>query len=307
LRRYNTFERRLFKLDNIAPDEYPGLLLLVRERPEMSSGETAAERIVRREIVKYFHKEIHNRYRLEHILSIPEVMKKSLLDGLSQVDVDRFESLFLYTVYPELESREKRDRSFVSLVHMLRNPRALVHIIPAVPRIMLKYGAQFPYALRIGLNSVLAFNHSMRLENKMVANLIMMSKQDGITIDSSYQIDPEDYRAAYTMTPYAKAKHMIELANSVMTAGSQGNIMDTAWSIMDEVQASLIFKDKQRGAAGMSPEHAKDIDAIEYGKSALDNIRSTFNLYDREGMLRMIDISLINEMDYIDKMYNKKK
>ncbi|MFA6450921.1 MAG: hypothetical protein WCX65_15715 [bacterium] len=273
----------------------------------MSTGENDAERIVRRETVKYFHREIHNRYRMEHILSIPEVRKNDLLNGLNQTDIDRFESLFLSTVYPELESREKRDRSFGSLVRMLRNPRKLAHIIPAIPRIMLKHGTQFPYALRVGLNSVLAFNHSMRLENKMVENLIRMAREDEIRIDNDYQIEHEDYRAAYTMAPYANAKHMIGLAHSVMTAGSQGNIMNIAWEIMNDVQASLIYKDMGRADAGLESEHSQDIDAIEYGKTALDNIRSTFNLYDNKGMLRLIDISYVNELDYIDVMYGKKK
>jgi hypothetical protein len=273
----------------------------------MSSEENFAQRKIRREVVKYFHREIHNRYRMERLLSIPEIRDMKLLEGLNQTDIDRFESLFLNTVYPELDSREKRDRSFESLIKMLKNPRKLVIIIPAIPRIMLKYGSQFPYAMRVGLNSVLAYNHSARLENKMVENLMRIANEDLIAIDESYQIDPEDYRAAYTMVPFEKAKSMIGLAHGVMTAGSHGNIMNTAWNIMDEVQASLIGKDKSRAAAGLSPEHAKDIDAIEFGKSALDNIRSTFNLYDHTIMLRLIDISRFNELDYIDKMYNKKK
>jgi hypothetical protein len=273
----------------------------------MPTGESTAARVARREIVKYFHKEIHYRYRMEHLLTIPEINQKKLIDGLSQTDIDRFESLFLSTVYPTLESREQRDRSFESLVKMLKNPRKLAHIIPAIPHIMLKYGTQFPYALHVGLNSVLAFNHSMRLENKMVENIVRMAAEDGIKIDEAYELDPEDYRAAYTMVPYDKAKYMIGLAHGIMNAGSHGKIMDTAWNIMFEVQESLVNKDKGRIAAGLAPEHSQDIAAIEFGKSALDNIRSTFNLYDNTIMLRLIDISRINELDYIDRIYGKKK
>ncbi len=272
----------------------------------MALDETPGERIIRREVVKSFHKEIHNRYRMEHLLAVPELTKKKLLENVTQTDVDRFEALFLSTVYPELESREKRDRSFGSLIRMLKNPRALAHIIPSIPRIMLRYGTQFPFALKIGLNSVLAFNLSMKLENKMVENLAAIAAERGVKIDKSYKIDDEDYRTAYIIVPYENARHMIGLAHSVMTAGSQSGIMDTAWNIMNEVQASLIQKDENRVEAGLQPEHAQDIDAIEYGKSALDNIRSTFNLYDKAMMLRVIDISWINELDYLDKMYGRK-
>lgn len=271
----------------------------------MTKQESPEEHLIRREVVKYFHREIHKRYRMEHLSGIPEIAKRRLLEGLTQEHIDNFEALFLSTVYPELELRETRDRSFESLVKMLKNPRKLAHIIPAIPSIMLRYATLFPYAMKVGLNSVLAFNHSMRMEDKMVENLARMAEESGRKINGTYKLDPEDYRKAYVMVPYEKARHMIGLSNSVMKAGRNMTIMDAAWNIMDEVQASLIHKDKSRTAAGLETEHGQDIDAIEYGKAALENIRSTFKQYDSDTMRRMIEISHINELDYNDIMYGK--
>jgi len=138
----------------------------------MPQSETNEKVIVRRKAVKYLHSEIHARYRICSLENVPDIISKKLLDGIDQNDIDRLEALFLSAVYPELDNRAERDKSFESLIKLLKNPRALVHIIPSIPGIMMKHGARFPQALRIGLNSVIAFNLSNHLENTIVEKYI---------------------------------------------------------------------------------------------------------------------------------------
>ncbi len=267
--------------------------------------ESRERRIIRREVVKRLHFDIHGRYRSEHLVAVPEISSKNMLEGIGQADIDRLESLFLSTVYPELDAREQRDRSFESLIRMLKNPHALSDIIPSLPRIVLRYGTRFPIALRIGLNSVMAFNHAMKLENKMVEYIagIYGSRKEEVT--PSLILDWNDYHEAYVKVPYAEGVHMIKLARWIMKAGASSDIMNTAWNIMDEVEKSLVKKDESRRSAGAEPAHEQDVVAIEYGKKALDNIKSTFSDYERGVMLRMIEISFATEIDYLDRMYDR--
>lgn len=273
---------------------------------DVTIEENPQRRIIRRETVKYLHSEIRNRYRIRNIENIPDIKDRCLLDGVDQKDIDRLEALFLGTVYPELEARQARDRSFDSLVKMLRNPAKLVNIIPTIPYIMFKYGTRFPRALRVGLNSVIAFTMSNRLENKMVENLEGIYRKKGTKIDESFKLKKEDYDSAFVMVPYGEARKMINLARVVIKAGSQTGMIETAWAILDEVEKTLDVKDRAFRGNGCGPEHWDDICAIEYGKSVLDNLRGAFQSYTRDRIFRMAEISWIVEINYLDRMYGKK-
>ncbi|HPI78121.1 MAG TPA: hypothetical protein PLK80_15440, partial [bacterium] len=100
---------------------------------------------------------------------------------------------------------------------------------------------------------------------------------------------------------------MVKLAKWVMTAGSDRAVVDTAWSVLNEVSRSLEIKDQKRVESGLPAEHADDIRAISYGKSVVDNIRNIFGDYEKRVMLRMIEISWLSEIDYIDRMYTGKR
>ncbi|HOC92230.1 MAG TPA: hypothetical protein PKH33_07675 [bacterium] len=273
----------------------------------MPQNETNEKVIVRRKAVKYLHSEIHARYRICSLENVPDIVSKKLLDGIDQNDIDRLEALFLSAVYPELDNRAERDKSFESLIKLLKNPRALVHIIPSIPGIMIKHGARFPQALRIGLNSVIAFNLSNHLENTIVENIFKECRERCLTVNEGFAIEPEMYRRAYVMTPCEDATRMVKLAKWVMTAGSDRAVVDTAWSVLNEVSRSLEIKDQKRVESGLPAEHADDIRAISYGKSVVDNIRNIFGDYEKRVMLRMIDISWLSEIDYIDRMYTGKR
>ncbi|HOO56691.1 MAG TPA: hypothetical protein PLN69_07695 [bacterium] len=264
------------------------------------------EEIVRKQIVKLLHREIKSRYEIDHLESIPEIVEQNLLSGIGYDEILKFENMFLSVVYPEIEERHNRDKSFESLIKMMKNPRALASIIPSIPMIMIKYSTRFPSALRVGLNSVIAFNLSMRLENSMVENILKISNERNIEIDESFEINFEDYKRAYVTVPFNEAKKMIGLSMSIIKAGSRQGMMNTAWCILDEVQCSLASKDNSRCECGMNPQHKDDIAAIAYGKDVLEIINSTFSDFTRDEIDRIIEISRISETDYMEKMYGKK-
>ncbi|MFH1540213.1 MAG: hypothetical protein ABIH66_14760, partial [bacterium] len=115
------------------------------------------ETLVRKEAVRFLHAEFRVRYRIKNVRDIPEPGMNGLLEGIVQEEIDVLEDLFLTTIYPDLEGRRERDKSFESLLRLLKNPTKLYRVIPSMPFIALRHAAAFPVALRIGLSTIIAY------------------------------------------------------------------------------------------------------------------------------------------------------
>jgi hypothetical protein len=270
---------------------------------ELAKTESREQSIVRREAVKFLHAEIFGRYRIEHLATIPEIKRDNLLAGISQVDIDQLQSLFTSTIYPEVDQRSLRDKSFESMLRMLKAPYKLTAVIPTIPRIMIKYATLFPAALRVGLNTVMAYTLSNRLEDQMVGILMGIYEQRGQKITNTLVVTREDYLAAYVQVPYSEGRKMIGLSSVVMKAGRRRVLVQSTWDILNDVQSALITKDVHLKKSGALPQHEDDISAIEFGKFVLKKVLDTFGMFSEQVMERMIRISYITEMEYLDRMY----
>ncbi|MEW6202076.1 MAG: hypothetical protein AB1546_08885 [bacterium] len=261
--------------------------------------------IVRKKAVKFTHDEIKERYRLENIRRIPNHRMNGFLKDISQADIDILEDLFLTTIYPEPDARYERDKSFESLIKMLKNPHKLTLIIPSLPSIALRHAIVFPTALRIGLNSVIAHSRSIKLENRLVSNLINIFHTTGKTITPSLIITPEEYFEAYRSIKYEEGKKMIDIAVWIVRAGKKKETVNSARAILSDVKDALDRIDEQNRNAGRQKIYPDDIGAIEYGIRTLDKISSCFDYFSPEKTDRLIKISHTVEMDYLNRNYGR--
>lgn len=271
----------------------------------MTKVESAERTIVRKLTVKRLHDEIKKRYATESILNVPEVSAENLMKGIEREHIDRLQALFTSTIYPEVDDRADRDKSFESLVKLLKAPHRLTSIIPSLAGIMFHHAGIFPAALRVGLNTVIAYTLSNRLEDRLVDGLMKIYESRGDKITSSMKLKQEDFVASYVAIPYNDGKKMINLATTVMKAGKNKPLVDATWEILCQVQDAMGNKDKNIIRNGGSPQHKDDIEAIEYGKSVLRKVIDAFNFDSPDLMDRMITISHHVEFHYLDTMYGK--
>ncbi len=263
--------------------------------------------IVREKIVAMLHAEIKKRYNIPHLSGIPQITERQLLTGLSDNHIDHLYDLFTTTIYPPPDTRRSdRDRSFSSLIRLLKSPHKLTFLIPSLPRIMMKYATHFPTAMKAGLSTILAYNLSLRLENRMVDALHEYLIVRNTPITPGLTLTDGDFRHSYFSIPQSDGRKMITLAINVMRAGKRRGIVKATREILVEVQNSLAAKDRQLTASGRSPEHSDDIAAIDYGKIVLDKFQETFGGFDEPTMERLIEISYITEIDYLERMHGAK-
>lgn len=269
----------------------------------MAKAESREKSIVRKLTVKRLHDEIHDRYSTESMLLVPAIKSGDLLKGINRDDIDRLQALFTSTIYPEVDARADRDKSFESLVKLLKAPQKLTSIIPSLAGIMLHHALIFPAAMRVGLNTVVAYSLSNRLEDQLVDGLMKIYTERGDKITASTKLSPQDYHDSYVTIPYAEGKRMINLAAAVMKAGKRKALVDASMEILCQVQEAMAHKDQNIERNGGKPQHPDDIAAIEYGKSVLKKVMDAFNYDSAETMDRMINISTIVELHYLNNMY----
>lgn len=269
----------------------------------MAQNESREASLVRKKAVEFLHGEIHRRYRIEYLAKIDKIASENLLEDITQDDIDKMEALFTSTVYPKVEERGELDKSFESMIKMLKKPHRLAFIIPSIPRITLKHASIFPSAMKMGVSTVVAYTLSKRLENKLVTGLMKTYGQNGTKIDESLEIDFEDYRRAYVTVPYSEGRRMIGYAHTVMQAGRNMKLVNSTHEILKDVRSALIEKDESLKKSGRQPQHTDDIDAIAFGMGVLDRVRDTYSQFSADKMDRMITISNTTELYYMDRMY----
>ena len=233
--------------------------------------ENKIEQNIRRQAVKKLHRDIHDRYRLENIREIAGDEIQDALCGITQEDIEPLQTLFFNTVYPEVDARQRRDKSFESMIAMLKAPARLTRIIPSLPMIIIRYATIWPTALNVGLNAMLAYLQSVRLENNLVKEIYNVLEDKDIQIDQDYALDEETYRAAYRRVPYTDGRKMIGHAMKVIRAGRDLRMVGATFNILCDVQKTLVAADKPRVAAGHPPVYADAITAIDFGKDTLQD------------------------------------
>lgn len=261
--------------------------------------------LVRKKAVQYIHDEIKERYQLKNIRKIPNQRMNGYLRDITQEDIDLLEELFLTTIYPDLDARRERDKSFESLINMLKNPHKLIYIIPSLPLIALRHASVFPIALSIGLHSVMAYTRSLKLEDKLVNNLLDIFARGGKTVTPSLEIKHEEYLQAYRTVGYEEGKKMIDLSTKVIDAGKRTEVVDSAKEILSDVKDALKRVDEQNRRTDRKEVYTNDIQAIEYGIQTLKKISSTFEQFSSEKIERLMKISRTVEMHYLNQNYGR--
>lgn len=248
--------------------------------------------IIHEKAVRMIREGMEARYRIDRLRENEQIRDEGLLEEISAPDVRRIQLFFQHTLYPDVEERERRDESFERLASILRNPANLIAMIPALPRIMLKFGGNFGKALRTGLDVVAAYRLATRLEGQLVESLVRRFDRRGVQVDEETEIPPDLFRDAYTDAPYNDGKHMVELLRSIVNAAKDEELVAEARDILSEVQRSL--------------HDPAEVEAVRYIDGVLDEVERIAVDFTDQQMDRMARIAEIVELRYMDEMYDRR-
>jgi hypothetical protein len=258
----------------------------------VTDSTSKAVAIIHRKAVLMVREAMEARYRIERLREDEQIRDEGLLDEIAPEDVRRIQLFFQHTLYPDVKEREQRDESFERLASILRNPANLISMIPALPRIMLKFGGNFGKALRTGLDVVAAYRLATRLERQLVESLARRFDQEGVQVDEDTEISPDLFRDAYSDAPYADGRRMVELLRSIVDAAKDEELVKEARDILREVQRSL--------------HDPAEVEAVRYIDGVLDEVERISVDFSDPQMDRMVRIAEIVEVRFMDEMYGRR-
>ena len=270
-----------------------------------SATAVPAERIIREQAVKFIHDDFDSRYVLDHIRVTLGSNFESLLHDISQDDIRMLKDFFFRTIYPKMDARQRRDKSFESMVAMLKQPAKLGRIIPSMPSIVFRYATIWPTALNVGLNAMMAYLLSMRIESQLTQEIHLTLEQQGVRVNEQYTMDRMTYEDCYRKIPYSTGRRMLNSSMKVMRAGREPRLVNASANILKDVENALRRIDEQRRAMGQPENYAGPLSAIDFGKGVLEEVRTIFGSLGQEKMGRIIQITQALELRHLDTIHGK--
>lgn len=269
---------------------------------EMTAG-TDIGSLVRDQAVKCIHQDFDSRYDMEHIRRVLGPENARLLQGVSQNDIDMLKQFFFNTIYPRMGERAERDKSFESMVAMLKHPSRLGRFIPSLPVLVLKYARVWPTAVNVGVNAMMAYLYSLRIEELVSREAVAILKEQGRAPDERFEMDIALYEKAFVRVPLSHSRRMLSSAVKVMKAGKNPDLVKTARNILNDVRGNFVRLDKQRRDAGQPPMYEDIVRALNFGETVLNQVQSVFGALGEEKLTRVIRITEINETHHINTLY----
>ena len=137
-----------------------------------------------------------------------------------------------------------------------------------------------------------------------MATLVRIYAERGEKVTKKTVVSFKDFRDAYVSVPRSEGMRMLGYANTVFKAGKNKALLKVTAEILGDVRNALADKDKKLEKRGAPSQHKDDYAAIGFGLRVLDKVTETFNLYTDEKMDRMIRISYLTEVNYMDDTYD---
>ncbi|HLP49700.1 MAG TPA: hypothetical protein VK154_02390, partial [Chitinophagales bacterium] len=113
---------------------------------------------------RYDFKVVNEKYEL------PETINKEVVDTLK--------SYFLESLYPEPQMRQKLDAAFEELQNYVLHPGRIADLLGNIGSAILRFGFQFPTAVKSGINALEVHTSAKHFEN----SLLQGANDNGFTV-----------------------------------------------------------------------------------------------------------------------------
>lgn len=207
-------------------------------------------------------------------------------ESITKELTDEVRLYFLNYVYPDASQREMLNKAFTDLDKHIKNPLHILKLVGDASGLILKFGFQFPKALKAGLQTLNSFKTARELETELSKN--------AENLKLKYPISQEDVKLLISKIQQKKLEKFIDSFQDLLNSLTDTKLLKKTIEIMD----LLIEKMKlQKGFFS-----ADEIKAIDLGKNILEAGYSIFkNLSEKQKKL-MIELILNNERNFIKSL-----
>lgn len=245
---------------------------------------TPADIEMKYHLIGKYREVVEKRYDYKTVaegFELPESINKEVVDTLKKY--------FLESLYPEAAKREKLDAAFEELQNYVLHPGRITDLLGNIGSAILRFGFQFPVAIKSGLNALEVHTSAKHFENSLLAGAI----KNEFTVPLS----DDQFYVCLQSIPKPQLQKFIDEVSNLFYAFSNTDLLGKTISIMDDVL--------QRMYAKKDVYSANEIEAIELGREIIRRGRDMFLHLDEQTKLDILELIKANENDFLESVYVK--
>lgn len=202
---------------------------------------------------------------------------------------EKVKAYFLNYIYPSKEDREVLNKAFDDLDHHIKNPGHILKLLGDAPGIMLKFGWQFPKALKAGFQTLKSFKAASRFEKDLV-HLAKKKKAKPPISDAKFEEIIADL-------PEGDLREFIDDMEDLLTSLTDSKLLKRTTEILKELKSKM-----KKESDFYSDE---EIEALQIGIDILENGYLLFDNMSENEKSEMIQLIMQAENHFIDELHEK--
>ncbi len=256
--------------------------MAAKKKTSAKAKNSMADMEMRYHLIEKYREVVGKRYEYKTVAENFE-----LPDSINKEVVDTLKKYFLESLYPEPAQREKLDSAFEELQNYVLHPGRIADLLGNIGSAILRFGFQFPVAVKSGLNALEVHTSAKHFEN----SLLLGAKEKKFTVP----ITDEQFEVCLRSIPKPQLEKFINEVSELFHAFVNTDLLGKTISIMDDVL--------QRMYAKKDVYSKNEIEAIELGREIIRKGHDLFLHLDEQTKLDILELVTANERDFLESVY----
>lgn len=212
-----------------------------------------------------------------------------LPDDIDQAIVESLKKYFLESLYPEPALRKKLDDAFDELQNYMLHPRKVANLLGNFASAILRFGFQFPVAIKSALKALEVYSAAKHFENA----LLMGAKTNGFSVPLS----DEQFCVCLRSIPKQQLEKFVEDIRELFQSFANTDLLHKTVSILDEVLLQMQSKpDVYNG---------NEVEAIRLGRGIISKGYELFIQLSETQKENILELVTANENEFLEQVYKK--
>src|ERR1043165_10134842 len=247
-----------------------------------SSKPDQAEIEMKFNLIDKYREVVARRYEYKTVkknFELPPDLNKELVDSRR--------NYFLESLYPEPAYRMKLDAAFEELQNYVLHPGRIADLLGNIGSAILRFGFQFPTAVKAGINALEVHTSAKHFENSLLKGAL----ENKFTIPLS----DEQFNTCLRSIPKPQLEKFIDEVGGLFHSFSNTELLGKTLSIMDEVLERMRNKPTVYSKS--------EIEAIELGKEIIRRGHELFQHLSEEQKENILQLVTANEQAFLEGVY----
>lgn len=230
------------------------------------------------ELINKYRDLVSDRYEYEKLES-QFVLDESVTKELT----DKVKTYFLEYIYPTPEQRKILNIAFENLDKHIKNPTHLLKLLGDAPAIIIKFGWQFPKAIKAGFQSLKSFKKASKFEN----DLVRIAEELKIKLPISYN----DFEQIMANLSADELKEFISDFEGLFSSLTDSKLLQKTTEILKQLVKKMEAEKKFYST--------EEIEAIKIGIGILENGYHLFDNMSKAEKKEMVSLIMKAENQFL--------